>query len=143
MRIFECIKILISASILLTSLSPAVYADKANIIRNDVEPLQRQDIEGFLFPGQEDDWGWPEQWSAFYLDKDQEVGITIMWNPAARMEVGIIYSGNSSLAYSTTPIQGNEVVVSAPSDGLYVVRIKNVDDSQHTQYSGHFIIKPP
>jgi len=110
----------------------------------EIKPKQFQEVEGYLFPGLYDEYGWPERLIPFYLREGQEVGITIMWSPLAVMRVGIVIPGmnENEWAVSTAPIWGSEVRVSAPADGLYYVRIKNEDSTLGAQYSGYFIIYP-
>ncbi len=115
---------------------------KENLNFNDekiVKPKQFVEIEGYLTPGMYKDYGYPNEWTPFYLNAGEKVGITIQWNPPAKMRVGIVYT-NGKWADYTAPVQGSEVKVTAPKDGLYYVRIQNVDNNLSTQYSGWFII---
>lgn len=139
----KCVSLLILL-LFSASLSPMVLGSSKkndnNInVEETVEPQQFVEIEGYLTPGMYDDYGYPYDWTPFYLYKGEKVGITIRWNPPAKMKVGIIYEDGTWAAF-TTPIQGSEVIVEALIDGLYYVRIQNDDNNLSTQYSGWFII---
>lgn len=105
---------------------PVAASEKWAQDEGEIEPKEFVEVEGYLFPGMYDEYGWPEKWTPFYLREGQEVGITIMWSPLALMKIGIVTPemDEDEWAASSPPVWGSEVRVSAPADGLYYVRIK-------------------